>query len=140
MIIDKWRENQALATVRQLPRGSGILVLCRLGSRELRRLRHLARLRELDLLEECIGGIARVHDMKELRAALEKRTALLFVSPIHPTKTHPGWPPLSRMRAATFARLASRKAYALGGMDERRFSRIKQLGFKGWAGVSAFRT
>jgi hypothetical protein len=44
------------------------------------------------------------------------------------------------MRAAAFARLAKRRAIALGGMDAQRYARLAQLGFIGWAGISAFRT
>jgi thiamine monophosphate synthase len=44
------------------------------------------------------------------------------------------------MRAAAMARLAHRSLFALGGMNGRRFARIRRLGFQGWAGVSAFRT
>jgi thiamine monophosphate synthase len=29
---------------------------------------------------------------------------------------------------------------ALGGMDARKYARIRNLGFQGWAGISAFRT
>ena len=33
-----------------------------------------------------------------------------------------------------------RKLFALGGMDSRKFARIRMLGFQGWAGISAFKT
>lgn len=129
-----------ISAVRRLPRGSGILLLCTLGLKELRWLRHLARLRQLTLVEERTGVAARVHGMQELRNALQKRTTFLFISPIHWTKTHPDWPPIPRMRAVAFARLANRKAFALGGMNRKRFSRVERLGFVGWAGISAFKT
>jgi thiamine monophosphate synthase len=44
------------------------------------------------------------------------------------------------MRAAALAALGSRKLIALGGMNAERYARIAQLGFMGWAGISAFRT
>jgi hypothetical protein len=44
------------------------------------------------------------------------------------------------MRAAALARLGKRRLLALGGMDARKFARIKGLGFQGWAGISAFKT
>jgi hypothetical protein len=44
------------------------------------------------------------------------------------------------MRAAAMARLAGRRLIALGGMTEKRYLRIRPLGFQGWAGISAFRT
>jgi membrane protein DedA with SNARE-associated domain len=42
------------------------------------------------------------------------------------------------MRAATLARLADRRAIALGGMDQRRFARVQALGFAAWAGISTW--
>jgi thiamine monophosphate synthase len=44
------------------------------------------------------------------------------------------------MRAAALARLGRRNLFALGGMNARRFARVKELGFQGWAGITAFRT
>jgi hypothetical protein len=44
------------------------------------------------------------------------------------------------MRSAALARLAGRRAIALGGMNRERYAKIAPLGFIGWAGISAFRT
>jgi thiamine-phosphate pyrophosphorylase len=68
------------------------------------------------------------------------RTPMILLSPIFPTGSHPDWKPIARMRAATLARLGRRKLVALGGMNARRFARVKALGFRGWAGISAFKT
>jgi thiamine-phosphate pyrophosphorylase len=78
--------------------------------------------------------------MPELRRALLARTSLVLLSPLRPTQSHPEWKPIPRMRAAAMARLGRRSLVALGGMDARKFARIKRLGFQGWAGISAFRT
>ena len=132
---DNWRK-----TIRRLPRGNGVLVLCKLSVKELRSLRHLARLRQLSIVEERSRKAARVHNVQELREALQKRTPLLFISPIFKTESHSDWLPLPRMRAAALARLAKRKVIALGGMNCDRFNRVQRLGFIGWAGISAFKT
>jgi hypothetical protein len=124
----------------QLSRRSGVLVLHQLSSGECRRLRHVAKLRELTVTTEGPTGAARVHNMRELRRALLSRTPLILLSPIHETGSHPDWKPLPRMRAAALAALGSRKLIALGGMNAERYARIAQLGFIGWAGISAFRT
>jgi thiamine-phosphate pyrophosphorylase len=92
------------------------------------------------VVEERRRGAARVHNAGELRRALLARTPLILLSPIFPTRSHPDWKPIPRMRAAALARLGRRKLVALGGMDARKFARIKRLGFQGWAGISAFRT
>jgi thiamine-phosphate pyrophosphorylase len=78
--------------------------------------------------------------MGELRRALSAGTPLILLSPLYPTASHPDWKPLPRMRAAALARLGGRRLFAVGGMDARKFERVKKLGFQGWAGISAFRT
>jgi thiamine-phosphate pyrophosphorylase len=114
-------------------------LLVRLDAAEHRRLRRLAKLRDLTIATDGPRTTARVHDMRELRQALMRGAPLIFVSPLYRTKTHPDWQPLPRMRAAAFARLANRRTFALGGMNARRYAKIAPLGFIGWAGVSAFR-
>jgi thiamine-phosphate pyrophosphorylase len=104
------------------------------------RLRTLARQSHLTIVAEQGRSAARVHNSRELRRALLARPRMILVSPVHPTGSHPEWKPLSRMRAAALARLAKRRAVALGGMDARRYAKIARLGFIGWAGISAFRT
>jgi thiamine-phosphate pyrophosphorylase len=125
--------------VRRLARRSGGLVLGKLSASERRRLKQLAKARSLTMVAEGRTAV-RVHNLRELRRALLKRTPLVLLSPIHSTGSHPDWQPLPRMRAAALARLGGRRLLALGGMDPRKFARIKALGFQGWAGIRAFRT
>lgn len=124
--------------LRALPRGSGVLILSPLDAKEWRQLRRLARQRSLSLVREVDGEAARVHNSRELTAAMLQRTGLVLLSPIHRTRSHPDWQPLPRMRAATLARLARRRAIALGGMDANRYEKIAPVGFIGWAGISAW--
>ena len=134
MAAETWR------AVRRLPRGSGVLLLERLNAIEKRQLRHLARLRALRVVSEGRRTAARVHNVRELRRALSRRTPMILLSPLYPTRSHPGWKPLPRMRAAALARSANRNAIALGGMNAQRYARVAPLGFISWAGISAFRT
>ena len=130
--------DEGLSAAARLPRGSGVLLLAPLSPRAMRRLRSIARLRGLRVAsEECA---ARVHNTGELRRALLARKPLVLLSPIHPTRTHPDWEPIPRMRAAALARLGRRRLLALGGMNEESYAAVEQLGFIGWAGISAFRT
>jgi thiamine-phosphate pyrophosphorylase len=143
LIVDRRVEGAFWNTVRKLPRGSGILVLqhdlaASERSKLLVRLNRFAERRRLTIVDERRGWAARVHNMRELRQALSIGTALLLLSPIYPTRSHPDWKPLPRMRAATLARLANRRAVALGGMDRRRFITAQKLGFVGWAGIDAW--
>lgn len=138
LIVDRAPDPKMWRALRQLPRHSGLLVLQE-ARNDVRKLRGLARSRGLTIAEEPRES-ARVHDLRELRAALLARTPLILLSPIYPTRSHPDWKPLPRMRAAAMARLAGRRLLALGGMDARKFRRVEPLGFQAWAGISAFRT
>ena len=126
--------------VRRLPRESGVLLLHLPCHADWRRLRNIGRMRSLTILVERPAIAARVHDVRELRRALLRRPALILLSPIHWTRSHSEWTQLPRMRAAALARLAGRRAVALGGMNHRRYANIAPLGFIAWAGISAFRT
>ena len=138
-IVDTGLGETMWATVRRLPRNTGVLVLA--GQADvLPQLRRLAKPRGLVIEPERPGHVARVHNLRELRQALLRRTRLILLSPIHPTRSHPDWKPIPRMRAAAMARLAHRRLIALGGMDSRKFGRVERLGFQAWAGISAFRT
>lgn len=132
--------RESLEDLRQLPPGTGALVLPGLPPRSLLDVRRVARTRRLWLVLELSGVPLRVHNMGELRRALGAQTPLILISPLYRTRSHPDWVPLPRMRAATLARLAGRQAIALGGMDARRYAKVAPLGFIGWAGISAFRT
>ena len=129
-----------LAPVGRLAHGSGVLVVGPMQSGDARRLRRIAERRKLTIVWEARRSASRVHNASELRTALTHRTPLILLSPIYPTRSHPDWKPLPRMRAAALARLANRRAIALGGMNPKRYAIVAPLGFRGWAGISAFRT
>lgn len=78
-----------------------------------------------------------VHDEREARKAREEGADLVFVSPLYPTRSHPGGTALGADRAARLARLAECPAIALGGMT---FGKFWELGpaFHGWAGIDAW--
>ena len=136
-IVDGPLDSQMRAVLRRLPSGAGVLVLAGRKSAEVRRI---ARAHGLALLHEAAGRAVRVHNIRELRQALLRRTPLILLSPVYPTRSHPDWAPIPRMRLATLARLSGRRLIALGGMNSNRFRRVERLGFQGWAGISAFRT
>jgi len=125
---------------KRVPRGIGVLLLNQLQPSPMRRLRQLAAQRDLTIVIEKPRSATRVHNSRELRSAMLRRAPLILLSPLYPTRSHPNWQPLPRMRAAALARLGGRKLLALGGMDARKFAQVRKLGFRGWAGISAFRT
>nr|NUR36686.1 hypothetical protein [Sphingomonas sp.] len=139
-ILDRPPDRKVWAVLRRLPPRSGLMALCYLNPAERRRLRHIGKLRSLAIAAERPRVAARVHNIAELRLALQRRTPMILLSPIFPTRSHPDWKPVPRMRAASLARLGGRRLLALGGMTAGRYAKIAPLGFIGWAGISAFRT
>ncbi|HEX5236941.1 MAG TPA: thiamine phosphate synthase [Sphingomicrobium sp.] len=139
LILDGPADGEVRTTLGRLPRETGVFLIGRIAPAPLRRVRRMAANSQLVVVAEHRGRAARVHDMRELRRALLARTPLIFLSPVYPTSSHPDWKPIARMRGAAMARLAERRLLALGGMDERRFRRVRPLGFIGWAGISAWR-
>jgi len=133
-------DDAALSAVRHLRRWTGVIVIGTPAAAELRRLQRISAARGLTVAFEGLGDAARVHNLPELRTALLRRTPLILLSPMFPTRSHPRWGAIPRMRAAALARLADRRLLALGGMNARRYAKIAALGFIGWAGISAFRT
>lgn len=77
-----------------------------------------------------------VHSLEEAETA--KGAALVFVSPIYATRSHPAKKPLGPKLAAEIARAAGVPAIALGGMDAEKFSLLEREGFYGWAGIDAW--
>lgn len=81
-----------------------------------------------------------VHDANEARRGRKAGADGVFISPLHPTRSHPGAPALSRAAWLKLARLSGAQAIALGGMTAARAralsraSRIKP----GWAAIDAW--
>jgi thiamine-phosphate pyrophosphorylase len=140
LILDPADEKGLRATLVSLPAGTGVLLLNRLFSRDMRWLRHRALQRHLTIVAEGNATAVRVHNARELRRALLMRVPLVLLSPIYSTLSHPDWRPIPRMRAAALARLGGGKLIALGGMNRKRYATMERLGFIGWAGISAFKT
>jgi thiamine-phosphate pyrophosphorylase len=79
---------------------------------------------------------APAHDLAEIRAAEAAGAALIFLSPVFPTRSHPGAKTLGAAGFSALATQASLPVIALGGMNE---ARAKGLaGAYGWAGIDAW--
>lgn len=79
-----------------------------------------------------------VHSVEEAEAAKVEGAALVFVSPVYPTSSHPGRKPLYRPLALRIAKAAGVPAVALGGMNSLKSARLEREGFHGWAGIDAW--
>ena len=73
------------------------------------------------------------HDLRELRAA--PRADGVLLSPVFPTRSHPGARGLGAIRFRLLAARARAPVIALGGMNSRSARRLK---WPHWAGIDAF--
>jgi thiamine-phosphate pyrophosphorylase len=82
---------------------------------------------------------APAHDQSELVAAMRARADLIFLSPVFPTRSHPGAPALRPIRFGLAVPRPSpgNRIVALGGMTPHRFQRLRALGAYGWAAIDA---
>lgn len=79
-----------------------------------------------------------VHNRREIGRAERTGAALLFLSPVFATRSHPGGPTLGRSRFGRLAKAARAPVIALGGMTPRRFIRLRASGAQGWAAIDAW--
>jgi thiamine-phosphate pyrophosphorylase len=81
---------------------------------------------------------APVHNQAEIRAAGRAGAALLFLSPVYATRSHPDSRRLGLARFAWLARRTSLPVIALGGMNPARGRRLASFGAYGWAAIDAW--
>ena len=81
---------------------------------------------------------APAHSRREAVAAIRSGAMLLFVSPVHPTRSHPGASALGPVRLGLLIRGLKVPVIALGGMNERRWRGLRPLDVHGWAGIDAW--
>lgn len=147
------RAGALLPLLRRVPPGTGVVFRHHATARA-ERLRLFRQARGLAIGRRLIlvaggdrlpwpmrhGGPAPVtapaHDRREAVAAVRRGAALLFVSPVYPTRSHPGAPALGVRRALGIGRGLPVIRIALGGMDARRWRMLD--GFEGWAAIDAW--
>lgn len=78
---------------------------------------------------------ASAHSRREAIAALRDGAQLLFVSPVYPTRSHPGGRALGRVRFLAMIKDLEVPIIALGGMNH---CRARGLKIHGWAGIDAW--
>lgn len=79
-----------------------------------------------------------VHSLEEAQTAQAEGAALVFVSPVYPTRSHPGREPLGPELAIRIAKVAGVPPIALGGVNADKFAALELEGFYGWAGIDAW--
>lgn len=162
LMTDERMGDRLWAAIDALPRGAGIVFRHHATETATRRVlfarvARVARRKRLTLIRAGstpLGNEAGTHGRGSLRpggirtwAAHSRAEAIagrragadaLFVSPLYPTRSHPGSGTLGPTRAAAIMRGLGIPAIALGGMDAARFIRVKRLGFHGWAAIDAW--
>lgn len=166
MMTDERQGEGLFAALDRLPRGAGIVFrhysLDPAARRELfDRVKPLARAGDLLLM---LGGplglaaawgadgshgpapgrmpgllkSASVHNLAELKAAERARADFIFISPVFPTRSHPGAPALGPEGFGALARETKLPAIALGGMNADRARALDGLNLYGWAAIDAW--
>lgn len=76
--------------------------------------------------------LATAHSLAEIGAAVRARASAVLLSPVFPTRSHPGAPVLGPVRFMALARRSPLPVIALGGMTKRRAARLPVWG---WAAI-----
>lgn len=81
-----------------------------------------------------------VHDAREAHRARQLQVDGAFISPLHPTRSHPGAPALGKAAWLRLARQAGGRAIALGGMTPARARALNRASRSGhaWAAIDAW--
>ncbi len=170
MTDERVADDRLLAAARALPRGRAGIILRHYRTPPGQRralfdaLRAIARRRRLILL---LAGPARLaaswradgwhgrdprraprrllhsapaHDRWEIRMAQRAGADLLFLSPLFPTRSHPGARVLGRARFAALAHATPLPVIALGGVTARHRRSLAGLGAIGWAAIDGLTT
>lgn len=110
----------------RLARARGHVVVLSASRREARRW-------GADLAYGPAADLVPVHGLREILRTRDPRA--LVLSPVFPTRSHPGAPALGPLRFRLLAAQARQPVIALGGMNARRAQRI---GWPRWGGIDAF--
>ena len=82
---------------------------------------------------------AAAHSPAALERAGRAGADAALLSPVFPTQSHPGAPPIGPLRFAAWTRLSPVPVYALGGIIPAvRWRRLHNSGARGWASIGSF--
>lgn len=140
----RWRLTRRLA---RIARARGLMLVLAGDPAEARRWGadgvHLRQHRAGQAVRAHRLGLALtmpVHDEREARRARRAKADAAFVSPLHPTRSHPGAPALGRAAWLRLTRIAGGQAIALGGMTAARARALNRASQSrhGWAAIDAW--
>ncbi|WP_235536947.1 thiamine phosphate synthase [Sphingomonas sp. Root241] len=161
-MTDERMDESLWTALERLPRGGGVVFRhYGLGLADRRALfakvARIARRRRLVLIRAGAERLARgesgvhaqrgaglrtwpAHSRREAMAGVRAGADLLFVSPVFPTRSHPGARSLGQARLGLMIRGLPVPIIALGGMNARRAASLQPLGIYGWAAIDAWTT
>ncbi len=82
----------------------------------------------------ALPRLVTVHSLREMRRA--QRALAILLSPVFPTRSHPGAPALGALRFRLIAKQARVPVIALGGMTRRRAAALKPAAWAAIDGLS----
>ena len=123
-----------------LPRGSGLIYrhYHLAGPERFARFRELQRIatygapRSLSPRRRGLIHLATAHDLREIGLARRLGADAALLSPVFPTRSHPGGAVLGSVRFRLLARQARLPVIALGGMTG---AKARALGWRSWAAI-----
>jgi thiamine-phosphate pyrophosphorylase len=150
--------------IHRLPRGSGIVlrhydaadrsVIARRAAKLARRYGHVLMVAGDVRLARAVGAAgvhmsdggrpvrdvitAASHDRAGLVRARRAGASLVFLSPVFPTRSHPGARTLGALRFGLTGRGTGIAVAALGGMTPKRYARMQALGAQAWGAIDAW--
>jgi thiamine-phosphate pyrophosphorylase len=155
VLLSDARNDAALErALRALPRGSAFVwrhyhLPPAARAARLRALRRIAALRGVTVVVAGVGygpaqqlsrrarlRLATAHSLREIGAAARAGAHAVLLSPVFPTRSHPGAPGLGALRFNALARLSPLPVLALGGMTRRRLAHVRAHGFAAIDGLS----
>lgn len=116
--------------LRRLCARRGVLVLTAGEARGWRADGHYGAPR--DLVRTTGLRLATAHSLPEIGAAVRAGASAILLSPVFPTRSHPGAPVLGPVRFLALARRSPLPVIALGGMTRHRTARLPVWG---WAAI-----
>jgi thiamine-phosphate pyrophosphorylase len=116
--------------LRRLCRRKGVLILAAGEARGWRADGRYGAPRDLGLSPGL--RLATAHSLAEIAMAVRARASAILLSPVYPTRSHPGAPVLGPVRFMALARQSPLPVIALGGMTKRRAARLPVWG---WAAI-----
>ena len=148
------RQGDALwSAIGRLPKGrAGVIVRT---STHFDRIRTICRARRLIFIVAGTAKLARAvkadgfhgrhrgaltapaHNQREVIQAQRAGVRLIFISPVFPTRSHPGAPALTPVRFGLLANRSNIAVAALGGMTAKRYQSLRKLGAVAWGAVDA---